>query len=70
VGGMPEVVEHGVTGFVVPPRDPGAMADALVKVLGDDALRERMGGAARNRFLEKYEKTGYLERLEWIYQHI
>jgi glycosyltransferase involved in cell wall biosynthesis len=70
VGGMPEVVEHGVTGFVVPPRDPGAMADALVKVLGDDALRERMGGAARKRFLEKYEKTGYLERLEWIYQHI
>ncbi|MFH0882267.1 MAG: glycosyltransferase [bacterium] len=70
VGGMPEVVEQGVTGFVVPPRDPGAMAEAFAKLLDDDSLRDRMGNAARKRFLKKYEKTGYLDRLEWIYQHI
>ena len=37
-GGMPEVVEDGETGLLVPPRDHEAMADAIVRLLNDDAL--------------------------------
>lgn len=44
-GGMPEVVQDGTTGILVPPRDNQAMADAIVKLLKDEALRGRMGAA-------------------------
>lgn len=48
VGGVPEMIEDGATGYLVPPRQPRAMADALVKVLRDPA-RDAMGRAARDR---------------------
>jgi glycosyltransferase involved in cell wall biosynthesis len=44
-GGMPEVVQDGTTGILVPPRDHHAMARAIVTLLKDDGLRERMGAA-------------------------
>jgi glycosyltransferase involved in cell wall biosynthesis len=47
VGGLPEVVEDGVTGFVVAPGDETALADAIVRVLSDDDLRRRLGDNAR-----------------------
>jgi rhamnosyl/mannosyltransferase len=43
------VNQHGVTGLVVPPRDPGALAGALNTLLADRALAERMGEAGRHR---------------------
>lgn len=49
VGGLREVVQHGHTGLLVPPRDPGALATALDDLLGDPELRENMGEAARAR---------------------
>ena len=53
-GGMPEVVTDGETGILVPPRDDRAMADAITRLLNDEALRERMGAAgmslANSRF--------------------
>ncbi len=49
-GGADEAVVHGETGLVVDdPRDPGRVAGALRRLLGDDALRRRMGRAARRR---------------------
>jgi glycosyltransferase involved in cell wall biosynthesis len=47
VGGIPDLVEDGVTGILVTPGDPDALADALARVLSDPALAERMGAAAR-----------------------
>jgi glycosyltransferase involved in cell wall biosynthesis len=47
VGGLPEVVEDGVTGYVVAPGDQRALADAIVRVLSDDDLRRRLGDNAR-----------------------
>jgi glycosyltransferase involved in cell wall biosynthesis len=43
VGGLPEMVEHGRTGYLVPPRDERALADAIVRLLRDKALRVQMG---------------------------
>ncbi len=45
-GGIPEVVLDGETGLLVPPRDHHAMADAIVRLLKDEGMRERMGTAA------------------------
>ena len=53
-GGIPEVVQDGVNGLLVPPRDHHAMAEAIVRMLKDPALRARMGAAgaslAKTRF--------------------
>ncbi len=46
VGGIRDIVEDGATGLLVPPEDPTALADALVRVLSDRALGERLGAAA------------------------
>ncbi len=53
-GGIPEAVEDGVTGRVVPTRDPGALADALAEVLADEEQRRAWGAAGRRRFLERF----------------
>ena len=54
VGGLPEVIEHGVSGFLHPPEDVGAMAESSVALLTDAALHERVAKAgctvARRRF--------------------
>jgi glycosyltransferase involved in cell wall biosynthesis len=47
VGGMPEYVVEGVTGFVVPPTDPAAIRDRLLRILDDPALGSRLGEAGR-----------------------
>ena len=58
VGGTAEAVEHRVTGIVVAPRDPGALAAAIREVLGDPALGARLGsaGLARQRELFSLER--------------
>lgn len=49
VGGLPALVEHGRTGLLVPPRDPGALAAALRELLEDPSRAARMGAAASRR---------------------
>jgi glycosyltransferase involved in cell wall biosynthesis len=53
VGCMPEYVEDGVTGLLVPPRNVEQLADAIIRLLSDDALRHRMGKNAASWFNEK-----------------
>jgi glycosyltransferase involved in cell wall biosynthesis len=52
VGAIPELV--GDAGILVPPADPGALAEALHRVIADRELRERLGARARARYLEHY----------------
>jgi starch synthase len=49
VGGLPDDVEDGRTGLVVPPRDHAALTEALVKLLRDDRLRRELGEAGRRK---------------------
>jgi len=53
VGGNPEVVVDGETGFLVPPKDPQTMADAIMKILDNPELAKSMGRAGRKR-VEQY----------------
>lgn len=48
VGGVPETMQAGVTGLLVPPSDPAALAEALGSLLANPALRQRMGEAGRS----------------------
>jgi len=52
VGGLVDAVEDGVTGLLVPPRDPAALRAAIERLLGDAELRRRLGDAARARAVE------------------
>jgi glycosyltransferase involved in cell wall biosynthesis len=49
VGGIPDVVDHGLTGLLVPPGDPDSLADALVALLKDHGARLEMGRRAREK---------------------
>lgn len=54
VGGMPELVEDGVCGLVVPPRDPRRLAEAITRLARSPELRRRFGDQARRRIREKF----------------
>jgi colanic acid/amylovoran biosynthesis glycosyltransferase len=49
LGGVPEMVQDGITGFLVPERQPGALADALDRLLTDRRLALSLGKAGRER---------------------
>ncbi len=66
MGGIPEVITDGVDGLLVDPGDPAALAEALGRVLGDDALRDRLGSQARDRALA-FDLANAVRRTEAIY---
>ena len=54
VGGLKDLVVDGETGLLVPPRDVGALRDALDRLLGDRELRRRLGAAGRERIEQHF----------------
>jgi glycosyltransferase involved in cell wall biosynthesis len=68
VASMPEVVEHGVTGFVVPPNDPAAIGEKLTWLARHPAERQAMGAAARQRILERFTWEAVVQRCLTIYR--
>jgi glycosyltransferase involved in cell wall biosynthesis len=69
-GGLPEVVEHGVTGLIVPRGDTSALAEAIGELLADPARRARMGRAGRERALRLFDWDRSAEQFEQIYAGI
>jgi glycosyltransferase involved in cell wall biosynthesis len=67
VGGIPELVEEGQTGFLVPPRDPTAIADRVLSLCRDSPRRLQMGRAARERVESNFTVQAVTARLEGIY---
>ena len=63
VGGVPELIEDGVTGFLTPPGDAGALAEALEWTLRDPALAARLGAAARRRAETHFSLPRQVDRL-------
>jgi glycosyltransferase involved in cell wall biosynthesis len=62
VGGLPEVVEDGITGFLVEPGNIEELRERLAQILRDRGLAERLGRSARERFLELFTWEACAER--------
>lgn len=67
VGGNPELVRHGSTGFLVPPREPPDFADAVARLLKDPLLRRAMGERARAMVEASFSLTQVAARYERTY---
>ena len=68
-GGIPQVIEHGRTGLLVPPGDPEALAAALMRILRDRTLAARLGDAA-SREAAKYDWSHLARRVLRVYERV
>jgi starch synthase (maltosyl-transferring) len=70
VGGIPEVIRPGETGWLVPPGDPEALGRAIVEALADRAGAQRMGGQGRKMVEADYSLQHMGERMEELYRSL
>jgi glycosyltransferase involved in cell wall biosynthesis len=70
VGGLPEAVEDGVTGVLVPPQDVPALGRALEELLGDVERRARLGAAARAHAVEHFSRDVEADSLVALYTEV
>lgn len=70
VGGVPDLVVEGVTGWLVPPRDPPAMAGKILALLSDPSARQSMGAAGRARIEQEFAHERVKQRLEAFYDRL
>ncbi len=63
-GGLPEIVEDGVTGFIVEAQRPDQLADRLERLISDPDLRRTMGGKARERIAERFSQERMVTEFE------
>lgn len=67
VGGVPEVITHGVDGLLVPPADPAALADALIRLASAPDLRARLGSAGRRTVVERFSIDAMVRVVQGAY---
>ena len=70
VGPIPEIVVDGVTGLLVPPGDPAALAEAIIRVLQDPELASAMGRAGRARVERELRVDTMVARTEALYDEL
>ena len=69
-GGIPEVVEDGVNGLLVPPRDARALADAIIRALRDASLRQRFGTDGLARVKARFTVERMVEQTAAVYARV
>lgn len=69
-GGLPEVVDHGTTGYVIPENTAEGLSNRLIELILDPDLREEMGKQGRKRVAEHYAWQDNLELMEQVYAHV
>lgn len=70
VGGIPEVVEDGVDGLLVPPADPHAIAEAVIQLHVNPELCHALGSQARLTVEGRFSTSAGIPRLESLYQWV
>jgi glycosyltransferase involved in cell wall biosynthesis len=70
IDGAREVVIPGETGYLLPPRSTSELADAILQLAGDSALRERLGQTGRHQFTDQFRHETMTRRLREIYQQV
>ncbi len=68
VGGIPEIIEHEVNGLLVPPRNADALSHAILRLLNDEGLRQRLAKAGRETIQSKCDFSCVLSNLRDIYR--
>jgi glycosyltransferase involved in cell wall biosynthesis len=66
-GGIPEVVEDGKSGILVPPKDPRALAEAIINLLKDEDKRRRFSADGKQRIIEKFTASQMVDKVEQVY---
>ncbi len=69
-GGPAEIVRHGQTGFLVPPGDPDALAEALLHLLRNRELAEQMGAAGHRAALTYFSEAVFVDKFIQLYQKL
>jgi len=69
-GGIPEAVTDGESGLLVPENDSGALEAAILRLLDDEALRQRLGAGARRDVESKFDRAAQISRLEALYKDL
>ncbi|MFJ3235805.1 glycosyltransferase family 4 protein [Streptomyces sp. NPDC086787] len=67
VGGLPDTVQHGRTGLLIPPADPSALAQAVTALLADPASRLRMANQGRELALRQFDIAGTVSQVNELY---
>jgi glycosyltransferase involved in cell wall biosynthesis len=70
VGGLPDLIEPGFNGLLVPARDPAALAQALAQLLSDPAGARAMGARSVTRRMEEFDVSVIVGRLEALYSQL
>lgn len=69
-GGLPELIEDGKTGLLVPPKDPKALGDALIDLLSNRKKRERFGRAAYEVARKQFDSKSMVEGTLSVYKDV
>ena len=67
VGGLPDTVQHGVSGLLVPPGDPVALADAVAELIADPPRRKEMGRRGRDHCLRRFDVNVTAAEVQALY---
>jgi glycosyltransferase involved in cell wall biosynthesis len=70
VGGNPEIIEDGVSGLLVPPKDSAMLATAMITLLGNPALASSFGAAGKHRIAEVFSLQRSVREIERLYQKL
>jgi phosphatidylinositol alpha-1,6-mannosyltransferase len=70
VGGIPDIIEDGVTGFLVKPRDSNALAQKIILILSSPELRKKMGEAGRESVEKKFNIKERAEKIIKLYESL
>jgi glycosyltransferase involved in cell wall biosynthesis len=70
VGGLPELIEHGVSGMLAPSGDASSLANSLIELYQSPALRSQMADVAAGRAQEKFSLQGMLNSYRDVYNDV
>ncbi len=70
VGGIPDIVDDGETGILAPPRQPEALAQAVLELIGSPERRRLMGATARAKVVPRFSLETMVQRIETLYEEL
>ena len=69
-GGIPEIIEDGISGILVPPKDPDSLSQALLDLISDEEKRKQIGEMGYKRFREHFTMSRTIEEIQQLYQEV